>query len=176
MPNSESNFLKRTGSRLINRRELFHLSTRLVVAGCACQQFRSAALTAPATCCSTPILEPESLVIGDEFLAIDLGKAASIAAVPSAACIVEPDKQIQLIVVRRAKHSYAALSRLCTHASQTISYVAKRGLLQCNGFNHSLFDLEGRLVKGPAESSLKSYAVVLNGTTLTIARGQEVRP
>jgi nitrite reductase/ring-hydroxylating ferredoxin subunit len=152
----------------LTRRELLQASALFVGASCLCRQLQAA--PAPrASCCFTPEVEPQSVSIGDEIITIDLAKASSLAEIPSAAYIVAADSQIQIIVVRRAKSDYVAVSRLCTHASQVISYVRKRGLLQCNGFNHSLFDLHGRVVKGPAESPLKVYPVELAGTILKIA-------
>lgn len=44
----------------------------------------------------------------------------------------------------------------------------RRGLLQCNNFNHSNFDLSGQVVKGPAETPLKSYPVKLVDDTLVV--------
>ena len=49
------------------------------------------------------------------------------------------------------------------HGGQTVSYNRKRHLLQCNNFNHSNFGLDGSVIKGPAETSLKSYPVRLVG-------------
>jgi Rieske Fe-S protein len=145
------------------------LNSGLLLGGlCVCPKARG--VSGPrSTCCSTPDLERESLVIEEKGLTIDLTKAPSLATIGSAAYIINAEKSLQIIVVRTGKKEYLALSRLCTHASQVISYNRKRGVLQCNGFNHSIFDLSGQVVKGPAATPLKSYPVTLMDGKLEIA-------
>ena len=87
----------------------------------------------------------------------------------NAVYVTEEKKSLKLILVRAGRREYFALSRLCTHGGQTIGYNRKRGLLQCNNFNHSIFDLGGGIVKGPAETPLKSYPVTLVEDKLMIA-------
>lgn len=153
-----------------NRREFLHKGTASLAAlsaltmdGCVCQQTNNRS-----NCCFTPELEPESLVIDESSLTIDLAKALSLNEVGNAVYIVNPDRQIQIIIVRAAKNDYVALSRLCTHGNQVISYNRKRNILQCNSYNHSIFDLSGEIVKGPAEIPLKSYPVTLADGKLTV--------
>lgn len=156
-----------TGAGLsCNRRELLKRSLLLVGGSCLCRPGRSE--SASATCCFTPSIEPESLCFDERSVWIDLNKAPSLGAVPSAVYIVDSAREAQIIVVRQGRRKFAAFSRLCTHASQVISFVEKRGLLQCNGFNHSTFDLEGRVYKGPAEQALAKYPVELNEHTVKI--------
>jgi Rieske Fe-S protein len=121
------------------------------------------------TCCDTPELEPESLTFGPGGLTIDLLKAPSLREVGSAAYIVHKDKSLQLIVVHAEKHRYCVLSRLCTHGGQVVSYNRQRGMLQCNNFNHALFDLNGSVWKGPAEKPLKAYSVVFVEDALVVS-------
>jgi Rieske Fe-S protein len=126
--------------------------------------------TAPrSTCCSTPEVEPESVTYGPGGLTIDLLKAPSLREVGSAAYVVNETRSLQLIVVHAEKRAYCVLSRLCTHGGQVVSYNRPRGMLQCNNFNHSIFDLDGRVWKGPAEKPLRSYAVVLVEDALVIS-------
>jgi len=152
----------------ITRRELIQTSALLLGGACSCRTMSDSA--APrSTCCNTPDLEPESLAVSDDHLAIDLGKAASLRDVGNAAWITDEGKGLKLIVVRAGKDEYCVLSRLCTHGGQTISYNRKRRLLQCNNFNHSNFGLDGHVIKGPAEAPLKTYPVRLAGDTLVVA-------
>lgn len=152
----------------ITRRELIQASALLMGGACSCRMAGDA--TAPrSTCCDTPDLEPESLMVHEDNLTIDLKRAVSLHDVGNAAWITDEGKGLKLIVVRAGRDEYCVLSRLCTHGSQTISYNRKRHLLQCNNFNHSNFGLDGHVVKGPAETPLKSYAVTRVEDTLVVA-------
>lgn len=126
--------------------------------GCVCSRINPAAPPG-LTCCDNPFLEPESLTVGEKTLRIDLTKAPSLRYAGSTANIALWDKSIQIIVVRPAKKEFYALRRMCTHGNQTVSYNPQRGILQCNNYNHSIFALNGDVIKGPAPSPLPTYAV-----------------
>jgi len=133
---------------------------------CTCSVL--SAFAAKSDCCNTPDLEPESYSINDECIEIDLSKAASLDKAGHAAFISDPDRQIELIIVRPEKDRFVALTRLCTHGRQVLSYNAQRQLLQCNSYNHSLFDLQGQVWKGHAPRALDSFEVKKNGDRLTV--------
>ncbi|HSW00887.1 MAG TPA: Rieske 2Fe-2S domain-containing protein [Sedimentisphaerales bacterium] len=150
------------------RREMIQASVLLLGGVCSCRMAGDAG--APrCTCCNSPDLEAESLTVNEDHLAIDLTKAVSLGDVGNAAWITHEGKGLKLIVVRSGKDEYCVLSRLCTHGGQTVSYNRKRRLLQCNNYNHSNFGLDGRVVKGPAPTPLKSYAVTRVENTLVVA-------
>lgn len=150
----------------VTRRKLLQRAVLLLGTGCLC---RSAAGTGPkANCCFTPELEPGSLRFEADFLLIELERTPSLQGIPSAAYVVDPERGVQLIVIRLSKRRFAAFSRLCTHASQVISYVEERGLLQCNNYNHSTFDLDGQVYKGPADRPLAKFPTQLAGNVLQI--------
>jgi len=153
----------------MTRREM--MGAGVLLAGGVCCGCRTAAssVTPRATCCSTPDVEPESVTFGPGGLTIDLLQAPSLRTVGSAAYVVNKDKALELIVVHAAAGRYSVLSRLCTHGGQVISYNRARGMLQCNNFNHSIFELNGSVWKGPAEKPLKSYSVVLVADALVIS-------
>jgi Rieske Fe-S protein len=142
----------------------------VLLAGAVCGCRTAGDPAAPrSTCCDTPALEPRSVTFGPGGLTIDLLKAPSLREVGSAAYVVDEARSLQLIVVHAEKRRYCALSRLCTHGGQVISYNRERGVLQCNNFNHSIFDLEGRVWKGPAEKPLACYPVVFVEDALVIS-------
>ncbi|OHB67622.1 MAG: hypothetical protein A2Y76_00950 [Planctomycetes bacterium RBG_13_60_9] len=152
----------------MSRRDMIRASAALVGGVCGCRM-AGEPTASQSTCCGTPDLEPESVTFEPGGLTIDLSKAPSLRNVGSAAYIVNQDKSLQIIVVHADKKRYRALSRLCTHGGQVISYNRTRGMLQCNNFNHSIFDLDGNVWKGPAKQPLKSYPVILVEDTLAIA-------
>ncbi len=152
----------------MSRREMLQAGALLASSVCGCRTLGEPG--APrSTCCDTPELEPESVAFGPGGLTIDLLKAPSLREVGNAAYVVNKARNLELIVVHAEKQTYCALSRLCTHGGQVISYNRDRGMLQCNNFNHSLFDLAGRVWKGPAQKPLTTYSVTLVEQALVIA-------
>jgi Rieske Fe-S protein len=152
----------------MTRRKVIQAGALLAGGVCSCRSTGDPA--APrSTCCDTPELEPESVTYGPGGLTIDLLKAPSLREVGNAAYIANKDRGLQLIVVHPEKHWYCVLSRLCTHGGQVVAYNRKRGVLQCCNFNHSIFDLDGRVCKGPAEKPLKAYAVVFVEDALVVS-------
>ena len=119
-------------------------------------------------CCYTPDIEPESLIENKDSFIIDQTKAASIRKTGTAAYVDSNEKDIKIILVHAKRRLYYALSRLCTHGGQALSYIRERKLLQCNSFNHSLFELNGKVWKGPAPDTVKTYTVTLSGSKLRI--------
>jgi cytochrome b6-f complex iron-sulfur subunit len=156
-------------STTMNRRDLLRHASLVLGSGCLCHVARGA--TAKSTSCSTPDLEPASLSVGDATLIVDLAQAPSLAEVGDAAFLVNAERQLELILVRTAPDRFVALSRNCTHGGQVVSYARKRGVIICNNYNHSVFSLDGQVVKGPAGTPLKSYPVTLKDGRLQIAVG-----
>ncbi len=152
----------------MTRREIMGAGALWVGCVCGCRTGGDA-LAPRSTCCSTPDIEPESVTYGPGGLTIDLLKAPSLREVGNAAYVVNEAKSLQFIVVHAEQHVYCVLSRLCTHGGQVVSYNRQRRMLQCNNFNHSLFDLDGRVWKGPADKPLRSYSVVLVEEALVIS-------
>jgi len=151
----------------MNRRAMIVSSAIGVGAICTCGEAKTAAARR-STNCMTPELEPESLAIGKGTLTVDLTKAGCLAEEGSAADIINTERSIGLVVVHAGKDEFYALSRLCTHANRTLSYIRSRRVLMCTNANHSIFDLKGRIVKGPAESPLISYPTHLKDGKLVI--------
>lgn len=152
---------------LLNRRQVLRRATLLLGGGCVCRLACGA--TPKSTPCATPALESASLSAGEKQLTIDLALAPSLDTPGCAARIQLPERGLDILVMRTADQEFKALAGQCAHAGRPLSYVATRRLLQCNNFGHSLFDLEGAVVKGPAERSLKSYAVTLRDGRLLVA-------
>ena len=152
---------------VISRRVWVLQSAQLIGGSCLCQALLGGTQE-HSTCCFTPELEPASLTLEEKRLIIDLAQAESLRPVGSAANVINKEKSLDIIVVHFQKGRYAVLSGLCTHAFRPLSYVHSRGLLQCNNYGHSLFDLKGAVVKGPAPNALKSYGVALANGKLEI--------
>ena len=105
---------------------------------------------------------------GANTISIDLNKAISLSETGSSANIIDVQRDVDIIIVHCDERRYAVLSGLCTHFPRPLTYIPSRRVLQCNNFNHSIFDLEGRVVKGPAREPIRRYRAVLRGNHLEI--------
>lgn len=149
----------------MTRRQMIRNTTLLMGCTCTCVSFAST--IKKSDCCNTPDLELESYVIKDDRILIDLTKTKVLQS-GHAAFISNPEKNIEMIIIRPDLEKFVALSRLCTHGRQILSYNQHRRLLQCNSYNHSLFELDGQVYKGPAPKALDVYKVVKAQETITV--------
>jgi Rieske Fe-S protein len=113
-------------------------------------------------------VEPECLTFKEDRLIIDLENTATLRENGQAAYADYPEKDVRMIVIRMKKNRYYALSRLCTHGGQALSYIPERKLVQCNSYNHSLFNLDGTVWKGPAPEPIRSYELIARKGVLEI--------
>ena len=154
----------------MNRRKM--LKSSLLISGGVCMCHNTVGFDNPkSTCCYTPDIEPESVTHKKNSIIIDLLKASSLNQKGQAAYVDIKDGNLKIIVVRAKKNAFYALSRFCTHGRQAISYVSERKLLQCNSYNHSLFDLDGSVWKGPAPDPILTYPVEYSKDQLEIFYG-----
>jgi Rieske Fe-S protein len=151
----------------MDRREMLQKSAVLVGSMCLCRSV-SADDPPESTCCITPEIEQECLTFKENGIIIDLRKTETLERNGQAVYVDYPDKDLKMIVVRVKRNRYHALSRLCTHGGQALSYVTERKLLQCNSFNHSLFNLDGTVFKGPAPEPIRSFKTILEDERLEI--------
>ena len=151
----------------MDRREMLRKSALLAGSVCIC---KGATADDPdeSTCCYTPDIEKDCLTFTENSVIIDLGKTATLRKNGQAVYVDYPGKGVKMIVVRERKGRYHALSRLCTHGGQALSYVPERKMLQCNSYNHSTFSLDGTVWKGPAPEAIRSFNVVSDNNKLEI--------
>ncbi len=72
----------------------------------------------------------------------------------------------QLLVARTAASAFSALTAICTHEACTITgFSDSKYVCPCHG---STFDTAGRVISGPAASSLRMFTASLSGNVLTI--------
>ena len=65
-----------------------------------------------------------------------------------------------LVITRISETQVAAFSSQCTHAGYEI-LLPEQGVLACSSGHGGTFDLEGRVLAGPAKSNLPSYPTQL---------------
>ena len=73
-----------------------------------------------------------------------------------------------LIVTRVSETQIAAFSSQCTHAGYEV-LLPEHGILVCSSGHGGAFDLEGRVVNGPARSNLPNYETQLIDNRVHIA-------
>lgn len=72
------------------------------------------------------------------------------------------------VIVLAGTAGFTALSPICTHRGCTVDVNGARLVCPCHG---STYDRSGRVLKGPAERALATYAVSREGDTLIIDLG-----
>ena len=97
--------------------------------------------------------------------AIPLDKAPKLKKVGG--WVVLKVKGDSILFVRDAEGSVRALSSVCTHMKCQVGYnpAKKRVECDCHG---SIFDLTGKVQKGPAPKPLKSYPAKLSGGSVIV--------
>ena len=119
-------------------------------------------------CCGTPILHGDAVRFEARALSIDLEKAKELHRVGSAAAVVIPAYNLNIIVIRLGRHQFAALDRSCTHNGAQCAYDNRRRTLRCTSLNHAEYDLKGTLLHGRTHGNLRSYSVRLTGSIVQI--------
>lgn len=75
-----------------------------------------------------------------------------------------------IIIIRTGETSYTALSSVCTHQACQVSYNKASNELPCP-CHGSRFSINGAVLNGPAQTSLKKYPVRLEDNMLIINNG-----
>ena len=78
--------------------------------------------------------------------------------------------QNQIIIAKNGT-AYIALSGVCTHQQNAMTYSASNNTFPCSqqdAAHGSVFDANGTKIKGPATSDLKKYNTALNGSMLRV--------
>jgi Rieske Fe-S protein len=153
---------------LITRRDSIQRTAWLLGGLCACQMSQGADVP-HSTSSFTPVLEEGSYEVREKQIRVDLGKTKMLSSNGDAVILNDQQHQLNLVVIRLGPEKYKVLTAACTHAGRPLAYNRHRKVLQCVNFHHSIFDLEGRVVKGPAPDPIKTYAAQTSRGVLTIA-------
>ena len=74
---------------------------------------------------------------------------------------------IPLVIINRRGSGFIALSRVCTHLGCLVGYDKFNNKLVCP-CHAGEFDLEGRVLSGPATKSLQRYSLKITADQITI--------
>ena len=119
-------------------------------------------------CCTTPEVPPGSFHFEALTLVVDLDAAPELRRAGSAAAIVDPARDVNILVACTEKHRYVALDRTCTHGGAQCAYNHRRRTLQCTSVNHAEYDLDGTLLHGRTHGDLRAYQASCSGSRLEI--------
>jgi nitrite reductase/ring-hydroxylating ferredoxin subunit len=72
-----------------------------------------------------------------------------------------------IVIARVSDNMFAALDAICTHERCTVSYNALNLTLDCPCHGSS-YEVDGRVINGPAVRALPRYTATSDGTTLTV--------
>ncbi len=121
----------------------------------ACQQPGSSLATANSTSCGTGHC-------------IDLGDTANKELATAGGAMLVDSSNDTIMVVRVSDTQVIALSAICTHAGCSMDYVAAQQLLDC-ACHGSQFSTDGKVLRGPANRSLRVYTATLANNVITVS-------
>jgi Rieske Fe-S protein len=73
----------------------------------------------------------------------------------------------EVLLIRETDSRVRALDPVCTHAACYVAYNGKTGKVEC-GCHKSGFDLEGKVLFGPAPAPLPRYDARLDGDRIVV--------
>ena len=114
---------------------------------------------------SVPLLAGATATLVNGAVTLTIDAASPLSAVGGAALVQSPLGT--LLVVRTAQGSFAALTAICTHEACTITgFDGSVFVCPCHG---SEYNTSGRVLSGPAPSSLRQFTTQFAGNVLTIS-------
>lgn len=114
------------------------------------------ALTAGCGYRTAPVIRADAYSVEGNTVSVILGKVPELSTVGGSASIVDDSEQIYLIIAKTAEDSFVVASNSCTHRGKALGYDHETGLFICAS-GKSEFGLDGIVVRGPAEKSLRIY-------------------
>ena len=118
--------------------------------------------------CDTEPLSPEMWSVEDDKVQVKLSQMAEPLPKGGAVYLKEQGLKRPVLVMRTDDDQYLAFEDRCSHGGRKVDPVAGEATLRCCSLSHSVFDLDGKVVKGPAKDPLKKYAVEQSGGDLVI--------
>lgn len=106
-----------------------------------------------------------SLVARAKKLAVPLKKATPLQEVGGSVALKIKGRTI--LFVRGSKDSVSAVDPTCTHKKCTVQYKPDDGRFQCPCHN-SQYDLNGKVLGGPAPKDLTTYPAKLSGERIIL--------
>jgi len=131
---------------------------------------RTALIVLPALCggCKTDRSSTVELpAVVNDAIAISLDEFPDLAEVGGSIVGKASGMAGPIIIARVDADTFAALDAVCTHMNCTVAYNALNLSLDCP-CHHSSFELDGRVIDGPAIRPLRSFLASSDGKTVTV--------
>jgi len=110
---------------------------------------------------NTPVIALEYIHVTRGRISVDIAKIEPLTKIGGSAKIVLPHMNDQILIARYSPDGYAALSNRCTHRGAEVEYVPKDKVLRCVNYGHSVYRLNGEVIRGPAPRPLRAYRTLL---------------
>ena len=155
--------------RTINRREFIKLTGATALCTCAgaaglCGCSNSAGAS------NIPLAPQGSYRREGNLVLVSLAAAGPLSPVGGAVRVTlagGEDAELRMVVVHAGGELYRAFADRCTHNGKELDYLPEAQKLQCRS-GRAQFDLDGKVLRGPAERALQVYPTRREGDQLLI--------
>jgi nitrite reductase/ring-hydroxylating ferredoxin subunit len=155
--------------RTINRREFIKLTGATALCTCAgaaglCGCSNSGDAT------NIPLAPPGCCRREGDLVLVSLAAAGPLDPVGGAVRVIlggDEDTELRMVVVHAEGETYRAFADQCTHNGKELNYLPEAQKLQCRS-GRAQFDLDGKVLRGPAERALQVYPTRREGDRLLI--------
>lgn len=151
----------------VNRRQFLRLAG--ATAACMCVGALGTSGCSSKSASNTPPAPEGSYWIRDGKVTMSLPQVEMLAPVGGAVKLALNAGGLdrKIIIVHSADAEYRAFTDSCTHNGKELNYLHEEGRLACCG-RSSQFDLDGNVLRGPAETPLRQYSLWQTGEELVI--------
>jgi len=116
---------------------------------------------------AAPQIQNNCYMFREDKVIVMLDRVPQLSSVGNAVSIMHDNERISIIIIRSKQDDYTVASNQCTHRERPLGYDSETKLLVCNS-GKSMFELDGSIVRGPAEKPLQIYRWDINQSNLTI--------
>jgi nitrite reductase/ring-hydroxylating ferredoxin subunit len=158
----------------VTRREFVEITGATVVCACVACALGSTGCAAGRTTSETPSAPQGSYRKDGDRVIVSLSKLDDLEEVGGAVKFTldqQAESELKIILLRESDDSYRAFADRCTHSGKELNYIHQDRMLQCAS-GKAQFDLDGNVLKGPAEEPLRIYGLKLEGDDLQIVFGE----
>jgi Rieske Fe-S protein len=154
--------------RVISRREFIKLTGATALCTCAGAGISGCSNSAGVS--GIPLAPEGSYQREGDRVVVSLAAAEQLNPVGGAVRLAvdgEGEEGLKLVIIHLAGEDFRAFADSCTHNGKELNYLPGDSKLRCrSGKSH--FDLEGNVLKGPAESALLVYPAYRQGDRLVL--------
>ena len=77
-------------------------------------------------------------------------------------------KKMKILVFRKVSSVYYAFENRCSHGGMPLKYIPEKQQIKCTSISQSVFNLEGKVIGGPAPSPIRKFEVAKNDNRLIV--------